>query len=180
MGDVILDLWVGPRYAEQSTVVFRILLIGLFVSSVAQIPAAALPAFGRPDLPAKFHLAELPVMLLLNLLLIPLVGITGVAITWTVRVVLDAALLFGGVARTRREEARGAGSLLLWRGLLTQFLWGAGLTLVISLAAPISMRLGLVAAYLCVHVLLVWKSGLDEADKTMMGSVARNLMQGRP
>jgi O-antigen/teichoic acid export membrane protein len=179
MGDVILDLWVGPRYAEQSTVAFRILLMGLFVSSVAQIPAAALPAFGRPDLPAKFHLVELPVMLLLNIVLIPLVGITGVAITWTVRVVLDASLLFGGVAMTRKEEARAAGSLLLWRGLLVQFLWGAGLALVISLAAPISMRVGLVAAYVCVHVILVWKSGLDEADKAMMGSVARNLLQGR-
>jgi hypothetical protein len=130
-------------------------------------------------LPAKFHLLELPVMVVLNMILIPLAGIAGAAITWSLRVVFDGILLFGGVARTRAEEAREAGALLLWRGLAGQFAFGVILAVGISLVESLPVRLALAAGYLGIHGILAWKNGLDNTDKLMMGSVARNLLQGR-
>lgn len=89
-----LDLWVGPDIAQNSTLVLQWLVIGVFVNSFAQIPFALVQGRGRPDLTAKLHLLELPFYLLLLLWLINLYGITGAAIAWTVRAIVDTVFLF--------------------------------------------------------------------------------------
>jgi O-antigen/teichoic acid export membrane protein len=90
----ILYVWVGAEYCKESSLVFQIIACGFFFNSLAQIPATILHAFGRPDLTAKFHLIELPLMVLLNVILIPWIGIIGAGIAWSIRVALDAFLLF--------------------------------------------------------------------------------------
>lgn len=90
----ILRLWVGEDYATNSVLIFQILSVGFLFNALAQIPITALHAFSRPDLTAKFHLIELPIMIILNLILIPWIGIVGAAIAWSIRVIVDAILLF--------------------------------------------------------------------------------------
>jgi O-antigen/teichoic acid export membrane protein len=63
----ILDVWVGPVYAQKSTLVFQIIAAGFLANAIAQIPASGLPSLGRPDLAAKFHLLELPGVILMNI-----------------------------------------------------------------------------------------------------------------
>jgi dipeptide/tripeptide permease len=48
----------------------------------------------RPDLTAKFHLAEAPIYFLMLWLMLPRLGISGVAIAWTARVTIDNVALF--------------------------------------------------------------------------------------
>jgi O-antigen/teichoic acid export membrane protein len=93
----LVRLWLGSHYASQSTAAFAILAAGVLVNGLAHIPYAYLLARGRPDLPAKFHLLELPLYVALGLLLIRRLGVTGAALAWTLRVTVDAALLVLGV-----------------------------------------------------------------------------------
>lgn len=102
----LLTLWLGPTYAAQGALVLRILLAGVFANALAHIPHSYLQASGRPDLTAKIHLAEVPVYLVMVVGLVHRFGLPGAAAAWTLRVLLDAALLF--VIAGRASADRGA------------------------------------------------------------------------
>jgi O-antigen/teichoic acid export membrane protein len=90
-----LGLWLGADFARRSTAILRILAIGVFANSLANIPFALLQASGRPDLTAKLHLVELPVYLGLLYAAIRMRGMEGAALAWTFRLCAEAAILFG-------------------------------------------------------------------------------------
>lgn len=117
----ILQVWIGPEFARQSTLVMQCLTLGVFINSIAYVPSALLQGIGRPDLTAKFHLLELPIYLVLLYFMIIQFGITGAAIAWLARVLLDATLLLEFTRRLlprtqhaiQRSGAILAGSLVL-------------------------------------------------------------------
>jgi O-antigen/teichoic acid export membrane protein len=89
----ILKLWVGNDVASHSSTVFTLITIGFLFNSLAQIPTTFLHAKNLPKLTAMLHVFELPVMIGLDVLLIPLLGIAGAAIASSVRMALDCLLL---------------------------------------------------------------------------------------
>jgi O-antigen/teichoic acid export membrane protein len=89
----VLQAWLGTFYAPEMSTVFRILLVGVLVNGLAHIPAVYLYAVGRPDLSAKGHIAEVIVYFPLAIGLVRAYGITGAAMAWTIRIMLDAVLL---------------------------------------------------------------------------------------
>ncbi|HYW35435.1 MAG TPA: flippase [Balneolaceae bacterium] len=90
----LLHLWLGEKFALQSTTVLQILAVGIFINSVARISGTLIQAAGRPDVRAKLHLIELPVYLALLWYLTHWLGINGVALAWLIRVFVDWLLLF--------------------------------------------------------------------------------------
>jgi O-antigen/teichoic acid export membrane protein len=106
VGAVLLDpflrVWVGADIASSSAPVGEILLIGVWVNSLAVVPFALLQAQGRPDLPAKFHVMELAPYLGGLVLALHLAGIRGAAWAWSGRAAADAALLFWAAHKTSR------------------------------------------------------------------------------
>ena len=95
-----LHWWLGPEFSLHSAPVMRWLALGIFVNSFARFPLALLQAHHRPDLTAKAHLAELPLYLATLYALTSHFGIVGTAIAWTLRVTVDALLLFFLAAKT--------------------------------------------------------------------------------
>jgi len=112
-----LQLWLGAEFAERSAGVARWLVLGVFVNCLAHTPYAFLQAAGRPDVPAKLHLLEIPVYALLLVVLVPRFGIEGVAAAWTARAVIDTfglLVLVGHVHPVlRRAAAESAGVVVL-------------------------------------------------------------------
>jgi len=90
----ILTMFFGEVFADRGFIVMRWLLIGILSSSLARIPYALIQAANRPDLTAKFHLAEAPIYFLALFLLLPKFGVAGAAVAWMLRGVLDAIALF--------------------------------------------------------------------------------------
>jgi O-antigen/teichoic acid export membrane protein len=88
-----LRLWVGLDYANHSTWVAIWLAAGVLINSLGQVPQGLMQAINRADLTAKLHLAELPVYAALILVLTPRYGVAGVAAAWTLRVVMDTAVV---------------------------------------------------------------------------------------
>jgi O-antigen/teichoic acid export membrane protein len=109
----VLTLWLGAEYAAQSAMALQILAIGVLVNAAAHVPYALLHSIGRPDLPARFHLVELPIQVVIAWLLISRFGITGAAMAWTSRMMLDAALLFMAADRKHLLRRRALSSQLL-------------------------------------------------------------------
>lgn len=161
----ILTVWVGPDFALNSTHVFQILVAGLLFNMVAQVPVTALHALGRPDLSAKFHLAELPLMLALNFILIPLFGIVGTAIVWSVRAAVDAALLFLAVNRVRGHSFDTTRNLRTVHAILLQLAIGCAGAAVLGLVEDLHVRLFLMVLFVVGNGVCVWRYGLDDVDK---------------
>lgn len=90
----ILGFWLSMDFVDQSTGVLQVLSVGILINSLAHLPFAFIQAEGRPDVTAKFHLVELPIYFFGLYIAMSYLGLFGVALAWTVRVTIDAALLF--------------------------------------------------------------------------------------
>jgi O-antigen/teichoic acid export membrane protein len=99
LGPDLLTLWMGAKFAKDTTIVLQLLAVGSLANALSYVPYTALQALGRPDLTGKFHLLELPVYIGICLFLIPRWGVAGAALGNTLRCVLDAALLFWAAQR---------------------------------------------------------------------------------
>ena len=90
-----LAAWVSQELAKQSSDVMRVLAIGMLINGLSYIPFAYIQGKGRSDITAKFHFAELILYVPLIYFMAQKFGLVGVAISWVLRVSLDAVLLFG-------------------------------------------------------------------------------------
>lgn len=125
----ILTLWLGAAFADGGAPVLRILSIGILFSCLAYAPNALLEAIGRPDITARFVLAQAAIFLPLSALFLWAGGIEGAAIAWCLRVAADAWGKLYFAARLY-APARAAA-----RGLVPPML-GAGAVLVALAVAP--------------------------------------------
>jgi O-antigen/teichoic acid export membrane protein len=175
----LIELWMGKAFAVETVLVFQILAIGLLFNSLAQIPTTALHALGRPDLTAKFHLIELPFMVILNLILIPLIGIIGAAITWTLRVAFDSGLLFAATWKQLKSlptthipsERRAA-------NLLQPIFWALSIVAVLFISDS-TMKLAAAAILGVVYVYTTWLMSFDEIDRSFFLQLRTRMFQGR-
>jgi O-antigen/teichoic acid export membrane protein len=99
-----LRAWVGDNLATHAAPVGEILLLGMWVNSLAVVPYAFLQAQGRPDLPAKFHVLEVAPYIGALVLGLHSAGIRGAAWAWTARATVDAILLFGATRKVSAAE----------------------------------------------------------------------------
>lgn len=90
-----LAAWVSQDLADRSANVMTVLAIGMLINGLSYIPFAYIQGQGRSDITAKFHVVELIAYVPLIYLLAQKFGLLGVAISWVLRVSLDAMLLFG-------------------------------------------------------------------------------------
>ncbi|MFW2002444.1 flippase [Acinetobacter ursingii] len=92
-GREIITLWLGHSYAEKSTLIFQILMLGFIFNAIAQIPFTSIQAKGNAKITSLIQVAECVPYIFLLLYLIDLYGLVGVAIAWTTRVLVDLLLL---------------------------------------------------------------------------------------
>jgi O-antigen/teichoic acid export membrane protein len=110
---IFMRYWVGRSFAEHASVVGVILLVGIWINGLAYIPYGHMQATGRPDIVAKFHALELIPFLGLLWVGMHYFGLIGAAYAWTIRVALDAILLFKAGGRIPRWQRLLPGGLIV-------------------------------------------------------------------
>lgn len=112
---IFMRFWVGRSFAEQSAPIGIVLFVGVWVNGLAFVPYAHLQASNRPDVVAKFHAIELLPFLGILWLGLHYFGLIGAAYAWTLRVCVDAVLLFivGGTIPNWRKLIPGGVFLIL-------------------------------------------------------------------
>jgi O-antigen/teichoic acid export membrane protein len=112
-GEFALRLWLGAGFAAEGGMVLRFLAAGSFVSCLAYAPNALLEAIGRPDVTAKFLLAQVAAFLPLSALMLWGFGIEGAALAWALRALADGAGKLFLAARSYPSAAAPARTLVL-------------------------------------------------------------------
>jgi O-antigen/teichoic acid export membrane protein len=163
-----LRAWVGDEIGRSSAPVGEILLLGIWLNSLAMVPYALLQAQRRPDLPAKFHLLEVAPYIGGLALGLHLAGIRGAAWAWTGRAAADAILLFWAAratsAPTRPVDLREifeAGIVVLVACICSLTLFGNdGLRIVIGFVL------------VCISLWIGWRLAGDHL-RGLRGAIAR-------
>lgn len=91
---LFLRLWVGGPLANGATPIGIVLMLGIFLNSLAYLPCMFLQATGRPGLNARFHLIEILPHIVCLVLGIYYLKLMGVALAMLLVSALDAFLLF--------------------------------------------------------------------------------------
>ncbi len=172
-GPDVLRIWLGPEFAARSGLALRILALGVLVNALAHVPFVLLQGFGRADLTGKFHLLELPLHVGFAWFAVLHWGVAGAALAWTLRVTLDAGLLFWAAARLFPAarglwaEERLAHALLVLGGFGVV---AAGLA---RLQPGMVPRLTGVGVALVTSLALLWRWALLDQDRAVLVRVLR-------
>lgn len=169
----ILQLWLGNDFAVHSTLSLQILSIGVLINSIALIPYNLIQGIGRPDLTAKFHLIELPLYIVLAWLLIVKWGIAGAAAAWTLRILIDAVLLFVVIFKIYKLPLKFLkvkaviGSIISFAALsITVFIVKSLLT-----GVPLLLQIITFGLLLCVFIWFCWKYLFDSSEHEMLSNI---------
>jgi O-antigen/teichoic acid export membrane protein len=173
----ILRLWLGPAFAAKSGTVLAILALSVLVNALAYLPYILLQGTGRPDIPARFHLLELPLYAILLWILVPRMGLVGAAVACALRVTLDAGLLFGAASRLRLSSLNNLKEAGLQRGVLVLLAMALALLLGSSLRLTPVSKFGYSLAVIFSFGVMLWKYLFDNRDRALMLSTARRLLR---
>lgn len=178
----ILRWWLGSDFAAQSSVALQFLALGMLLNSVALIPFSLLQGVGRPDLTGIFSLVEFLFQAGTCWLLVTDFGISGAALAWLLRSLLDAILMFGAVFWLNSVSFR---SLLrggMRRTLLAVAALGVCLAMIWIVNGPLIVQVALTASLVLAFVVISWTHVLDRTDRDLLAITATHfrLVFARP
>jgi O-antigen/teichoic acid export membrane protein len=135
----LLDVWLGPVYANESAFVFGFLMIATFLSGLAYLPHAALQAAGLPRLGTYVYAATLTTYVLALFLVVPEFGIAGAAVAAGGRTATEFVAL---TVLAERRTPIGATAVTAQRGGIIA---GAILVMLSVVPAWASIPMGIIA-----------------------------------
>ncbi len=163
----ILRLWLGPDFAEKSTLVFQILAVGILLTPV-QVSVSLIHGLGRPDITAKFYIAELLLYLPLVFLLIRGVGISGAAIAWVIRAAVDTLLLLIASGRLYHIGPRTLREHGLLRGVYVLAGLGGAFFLMSVSGLPVIAQAVAASLSIIAFAFFSWLYVLDVQDRSLL------------
>lgn len=157
-----LRLWLGPTFAQNGSFVLRWLALGLLVNAIAHVPFFLIQTAGRPDIGVKLQLAELVLYLPALWLLTAKFGIRGTAVAATVRMAVEALILFVCCGRLLPYKPG-------FLGKLAAALAGAGAALGLALV-PTSLpaKAVFLVLVLAIFVVATWRWALGPGERTFL------------
>lgn len=166
----ILKVWVGNKFAANSSFAFQVLGFGFLLNAIAWIPTVTLQAVGRPDTVAKLQVAEMPFYLAYCFLVIPKYGVNGAAIGNAARMGIDMVLLLF-LARRQLGGNRVHGRLSsLSRLAVPAALLGAGYLAVELISTALVFQIAGFAFLLAAYLATVYYFTFDKAERDFLGS----------
>lgn len=141
-----LELWVGRGMADQAAPIGEILFFGIWINSVASVSLTYLLARGMPRLLVKLQLIELLPCVAMFWAMTHFFGVVGAAVAFSIRCLLDAALIMAAARIRLRDAWQLAGpALVLLAGAMVSLGVMPGLIARIAIGAAI----GAVWLWLC-------------------------------
>jgi O-antigen/teichoic acid export membrane protein len=179
----IMNLWLGPQFAAQSTVVLQLVTMVFFLNAFAIIPFTSVQALGRPDLKAILDLISIPVYVTVAWFLMRRAGIDGAALAKLLVTISDGFFLYIFAFHLKAFSLRDCVSGPLFRGILAS----AGLFLAVfsvhSMHLSLVFAVPLILLSFAVYAVAFWVLAVDDEDRiTIFGLRERALalLSGTP
>jgi len=179
IAEPFLRIWAGAEYARHSLWPFYVLLAGNAVGAIAHVPTVLLKGLGRANVIARLQILEVVPFLVTAALFTGRWGAIGAAAAWSLRMILDTALLFRAASRyahvsispspRERIGIASAGALL-----------GAPLLLFALPDPSIPIRLAVAVTTLIAYCAVVWISILTIGERSRLLAVAETFTWRRP
>ncbi len=165
----ILQAWLGSHFAAESSAALRLLAVGVFVNCLSHVPYSFLQGLGRPDLPAKLFVVELPVYAPLAWGMISRFAINGAAMAWTLRVTAECIVLLVFAWKTHRLSPDAASHPRLRQAFVLAVALAGALTCG-RIAASRSLPLAVLAMAMSLAGFLwaAWRYVADCADRASL------------
>lgn len=135
-----LIMWIGAEFAEVAAPVGEVLLIGLWINSLAWVPAVMLQGQGRPAIVAKLHALEVIPYVAILWIGVAWAGLPGAAWAWVLRVAIDALLIFWASG--------------LWTRVFSVLWTGMALIAAVQLAVHLSEEMPMIRGTVGIAVLI--------------------------
>ena len=178
----IMNLWLGPQFAAQSTVVLQLTTVMCLVNAFGYLPYTSVQALGRPDLKAILDLVALPTYCVVAWWLIKHGGINGAAFAKVLVTIADSVILYIFAFKLRAFSLRDCISGPLFRAIFAS----AGLLALVFAIESMHLKLLLTVPLLvlcfAVYVLMFWIVATDHEDRTTiyaMRKKAAGILTGR-
>ena len=163
----ILRVWVGAEFARAGSAVLQWLAVGALINSIGFVGFAVLQGVGRADLTGKLNLVELPLYVVTVWLLAKTLGLAGVAMAWTLRVLVDTVALWMMARRSLATDRR-----LLHTPMTTWLTMGS--TLVVgALLHGTAVRIAYVFAAAAVYLPVAWFGLVTSSERQAVRRVMR-------
>lgn len=164
----ILQIWLGNQFSIQASGVLRIVSLGIILNSLAYIPFSLLQGIGRPDLPAKFHLIEFPIYVILIWILTKNFGLNGAAIAWLLRISLDFILLYRSSLKLYKITLSNIISNKILAEIVGVVLLFICLGIIDFSVKVMFIKIGITIFSLLIFALITWRYFFDDREKQIL------------
>jgi len=163
-----MGIWLGEKFAENSTLILQLLAVGILFNSISAIPNNFFQGTGKPKIPALINLIELPFYLLAMWFSIKHWGIQGAAITYMIAAAADALIMYS-VAKRKFKVTFGSSLNLFTFFLMIIILF------VSFFVSSLQYKIIFALAVLSLFIILGWKHFLTEDERLFFKSRLRNV-----
>jgi O-antigen/teichoic acid export membrane protein len=172
----IMTLWLGPVFADQSTVVLQLTTMMFFLNAFAIIPYTSVQALGRPDLKAILDLITIPVYIAVSWALMRYAQINGAAMAKLLVTISDVSFLYIFAFRLKAFSLRDCISGPLFRAILASAGLFAAVFSIHSMHLRLWLAIPLILLSFAAYAVAFWVLAVDHEDRiTIFGLRARAL-----
>lgn len=164
----VLELWLGKDFAVHSSLAFKILLIGLFINSISQIPLTMIQSMGRPDIITKLQVIELIIYVPLCILLVYKFGINGAASANLIKIFIEASFAFTYITISFKNLQLKTSLLGITKEIYLSSFWFVLYSIVSHLGFKINIILFVYLVLALAFWIVVYVLTFDEEDKKMV------------
>jgi O-antigen/teichoic acid export membrane protein len=157
-----LSLWLGADFARHSARILQWLSVAVFLNSMDYVPFALLQGMGRPDVVAKWNLAQLPPYVLALWFGISSRGPEGAAIAWVLRTAADTIFLLLAVRKLAPESRSPLNRVAAWMGL------ACASFLIVGVLSSMPVKAVFVSLTVAVFVPTAWFAMLEDSERSYL------------
>ncbi|MCD6379851.1 flippase [bacterium] len=169
----ILNMWLGAEFAQNSMVVFQILVVAFFLNSLAAIAYVSIQGLGRADIKAKFDMFEVVIFVGLVWIFVKLMGITGAALAKLVITIIDVSLLMYASNKLIGFSKESFYRSKIFRSLIICLIYILSAFVIVCFFNGTARMIVMFIAVL-IYSVIMWVMVIDDKDKgTIAGMVSK-------
>jgi O-antigen/teichoic acid export membrane protein/glycosyltransferase involved in cell wall biosynthesis len=179
----IMQLWLGPTFAAQSTTVLQIITVVCVFNGLAYVPYTSIQALGRPAWKAIEDLVTIPIYAAIAWWLMRRYGINGAAFAKLLLTLIDCFILYTFASRLKAFSFRDVISGPLFRAILASVGLLAAVFLIRSSHVQLPVAAALTVVCFLVYAIAFWMVAVDEEDRNIISSIRERIfasLPGRP